>query len=407
MSTHTYVKDGIRSFQRSVKNVYNSMNDAQICVRDATSNSTYRPTRSQLEAVARYADSEYDAVASILFKRLTDYKHRRHVYKALLVIEHLLLRSGEQFVADVVERMDIIRRLKMFKFFKNGDEVGYDVREQATKVMDMLEKFDQLTEERLRLKGSGQRLALPETGYIFGEEGVERRQEPLKLEFGYDNFGQARYEEEQKFAFEDPLGAHEPAAVDAPSEEEQEQEEEMPKKKKGKKLKKKKTRKSVQRDEEGEVVEENQDEDLLQVAPVAEPGQASALDDFLSDLVAQPAAKNEQALVPAASIWENTSKQDAQLGWLSSSLTAPVTNNELALFDSYDAKPAAPARNKSVAEPMLFDMGPAAAPAYSYQPPAPQYHNQWDMSQQLMLEYQPPAAAAPQKKNDDIFGWMN
>eukprot|EP00475_Leptophrys_vorax_P002054 TRINITY_DN11170_c0_g2_i1.p1 TRINITY_DN11170_c0_g2~~TRINITY_DN11170_c0_g2_i1.p1 ORF type:complete len:425 (+),score=157.04 TRINITY_DN11170_c0_g2_i1:135-1409(+) len=424
MGSRETLKNSWRKAQRVVKNQYNSYGDAQVAIRDATSNSSSIPSREQLAAVARLCDSEYDAIAPILWRRLVDYKFRRHVLKALIVIDYLLLRAGEQFMADVVERIDIIRRLKLFKFFKNGAEVGYEVREQAAKVMGMLENFDDLTSKRLHLKGSGRRLDNPDTGYIFEEEHEGRLAlgappAPLRLEYNYDNFGQSREEANAP----SPVQQHSDDEEERQHEEEghvEEEEEEKPKKKKGgKKLKKKKAKKPVQEEgdeDEGELTQANKSQ--------------STLDDFLLDLMVPAAAPaKEQALVPASSIWETTDRAaDNQLGWLGSSTTAPITDNELALFDTAAPVAPAPSRARSVQEPVLFDFGPApvarapaAAPAmpmhyqpygtapamygYHNQAPAANYHqSQWNMSQQqLSLEYHP----QPAHKQDDVFSWMN
>jgi len=131
-------KDTMRFIQRVAKNSYNSYNDAQVKTREATSNSSSRTTEEMLEAVARYADTEYNAVAIVLWKRLTDYKFRRHVLKSLIVIEFLMMRAGEQFMADVVERMDVIRRLKMFKYFKNGERLDMKSENKPQESWDCL-----------------------------------------------------------------------------------------------------------------------------------------------------------------------------------------------------------------------------------------------------------------------------
>jgi len=434
MSMRQDFKDSIRFLQRVAKNSYNSYNDAQCQTREATSNSSSRTTAGMLEAVARFADTEYNAVGSVLWKRLTDYKHRRHVLKSLIVIEYLLMRAGEQFVADVVERIDVIRRLKMFKYFKNGEEVGYEVRDQASRVMALLENFDDLMLQRQHLNETGQRLALPSTGYIFGEEGNQKKQQPLQLEYHYDNFGQER---EEKFEFhnepehndDDPV-----VVIDDNADADAEQEEEKPKKKRGKKLKRKQAKKL---DDEDDFVEEKGGDQLMIVPVGQESNAVSALDDFLADLVNPKSnnAANEKSLVPASSAWENTQTgSHGQLGWLSSSMTNPVTNNELALFDTVENNPAVPVpRHKSVPEASLFDFASAhgpVAPAPHAQAPQPEYYNpyaarpapaqgyygyptppqhhhqpesQWN---QLTLEY-PAPANEPKKQHEDVFNWMN
>jgi hypothetical protein len=334
------------------------------------------------------------------------------------------MRAGEQFVADVVERMDVIRRLKMFKYFKNGAEVGYEVRDQASRVMALLENFDDLMLQRQHLQETGQRLSLPSTGYIFGEENNQVNKQQLQLEYHFDNFGQDR-DREEKFEFhEEPEQTDQVVVIDNEDDADVEQEEEMPKKKKGKKLKRKKAKKY---DDEEDVEEKGGDQ--LMIVPVEENSNAaSALDDFLADLVNPSSnnAANDKSLVPASSVWENGSH--GQLGWLSNSVTTPITNNELALFDTTENKPALPQRHKSVPEPMLFDFSapepvdnsratepeyynpyaarPAPAQGY-YGYAAPPQHNQPESQwNQLTLEY-PAPANVPKKQHEDAFNWMN
>jgi len=246
--------------------------------------------------------------------------------------------------------------------------------------------------------------------------------QPLQIEYNFQ-------EREEKFEFH-----HESSDVvlegDNDEDAEVEQEEEKPKKKRGKKLRRKKAKK-IEEDngDEDDVVEEKNDQ---LIDSVAEQSGASALDDFLADLVnPKNSNANERSLVPASSsmLWENNTAEAAasphgQLGWLSSSMTAPITNNELALFDTVETKPAPPVQRRSVPEAPLFafpappQVGqpeyynpyaarpagpPAAAQGYYGYPPQPQPEPQWN---QLMLEY-PAPANVPKKQHEDAFNWMN
>jgi hypothetical protein len=91
--------------------------------------------------------SFYPAVA-MLWKRLQDFQRLRHVYKSLVVIEHLLRHASERFVQYARASTDLFRRLTRYKYIKRGNEVGGHVRSKACAIHDLLSDQEVLEEAR-------------------------------------------------------------------------------------------------------------------------------------------------------------------------------------------------------------------------------------------------------------------
>jgi len=71
-----------------------------------------------------------------------------HVQKSLALIYYLLKMSSERFVADVRLRSDIIKKLCYYKYFKDGLEIGEEVRIKAQVIVMLLDDLVLLNKER-------------------------------------------------------------------------------------------------------------------------------------------------------------------------------------------------------------------------------------------------------------------
>ena len=80
----------MRTVLRQAKNKW-SYQEAENLVRDATSNNSQIPTTTQLKKISQALQyyQSYHKIFNMIWKRLTDLNYKRHVVKALLVLDYL------------------------------------------------------------------------------------------------------------------------------------------------------------------------------------------------------------------------------------------------------------------------------------------------------------------------------
>lgn len=94
----------VHGIRRNVKNVVRNYSDAQVKVREATSNDPWGPPSTLMGEIA---DLSYNVVAfteimQMIWKRLNDHgKNWRHVYKALVLLEYLIKTGSEKVCCTV------------------------------------------------------------------------------------------------------------------------------------------------------------------------------------------------------------------------------------------------------------------------------------------------------------------
>jgi len=140
----------LKKFLRDAKNSMKGFSDVQVLVREATSNDPWCAPGSLLKRIAMEAENpaQYHDMFKTLWKRLSDFPHLMHVQKSLALIYYLLKISSDRFVADVRLRSDIIKKLCYYKYFKDGIEIGEEVRIKAQVIVMLLDDLVLLTKER-------------------------------------------------------------------------------------------------------------------------------------------------------------------------------------------------------------------------------------------------------------------
>ncbi|GAA5883313.1 hypothetical protein JCM1840_005315 [Sporobolomyces johnsonii] len=142
-----------KSIVRATKNVF-GYSDVESATRDATSNSPNGPSPLQLETLAEWSFNELDCIqiVTMLDKRLNDKgKNWRHVFKTLLVIDHLIHFGSIAVVNYFKRNIYIIKTLKEFQYIDdNGLDQGLNIRQKAKDVSNLL-----LNDERLRRERGG------------------------------------------------------------------------------------------------------------------------------------------------------------------------------------------------------------------------------------------------------------
>ncbi|XP_043106371.1 epsin-3 [Puntigrus tetrazona] len=139
------------ALRRQVKNIVHNYSDAEIKVREATSNDPWGPSSSLMSEIAELTFSvvAFSEVMAMVWKRLNDHgKNWRHVYKALTLLDYLAKTGSERVAQQCRENAFTIQTLRDFQYVdRDGRDQGVNVREKAKQLVALLRD-----EERLRLE---------------------------------------------------------------------------------------------------------------------------------------------------------------------------------------------------------------------------------------------------------------
>ncbi|XP_061032434.1 epsin-2 isoform X2 [Eubalaena glacialis] len=156
------------SIRRQMKNIVNNYSEAEIKVREATSNDPWGPSSSLMTEVA---DLTYNVVAfseimSMVWRRLNDHgKNWRHVYKALTLLDYLIKTGSERVAQQCRENIFAIQTLKDFQYVdRDGKDQGVNVREKAKQLVALLKDEERLKAERAQALKTKERMAQVATG---------------------------------------------------------------------------------------------------------------------------------------------------------------------------------------------------------------------------------------------------
>ncbi|XP_054461494.1 epsin-1-like [Anoplopoma fimbria] len=137
--------------RRQLKNLVQNYSEAEVKVREATSNDPWGPSSTQM---ADLSDLTYNVVAcneimTMLWKRLKDDKNWRHIHKSLTLLEYLLKTGDDRVLLKMKDSIYIVKALTEYRFVeKDGKDQGGNVREKAKVVLILMEDDDKLKEER-------------------------------------------------------------------------------------------------------------------------------------------------------------------------------------------------------------------------------------------------------------------
>ncbi|XP_010786843.1 epsin-1 [Notothenia coriiceps] len=158
------------SLRRQVKNIVHNYSEAEIKVREATSNDPWGPSSSLMSEIA---DLTYNVVAfseimSMVWKRLNDHgKNWRHVYKAMTLMEYLIKTGSERVAQQCRENIYAVQTLKDFQFIdRDGKDQGVNVREKAKQLVTLLKDEERLREERIHALKTKEKMAQTSSGEI-------------------------------------------------------------------------------------------------------------------------------------------------------------------------------------------------------------------------------------------------
>jgi len=157
----------ISGLRRNIKNVAHNYTDAQVKVREATSNDPWGPSSTMMSEIA---DLTYNVVAfseimQMIWKRLNDHgKNWRHVYKALVLLEYLIKTGSEKVTQQCKENIFAIQTLKDFQYLDDNKDQGINVREKAKALVALLKDDERLKNERVRALKAKERFAQSTAG---------------------------------------------------------------------------------------------------------------------------------------------------------------------------------------------------------------------------------------------------
>ena len=108
----------------------------------------------------------------VVWKRLNDHgKNWRHVYKSLVLLDHLIKYGNERVSQQCKENIFAIQTLKDFQYVEDQKDQGYNVREKAKQLVALLKDDERLRNERrkaheARERYSRQAMGMDSTGAV-------------------------------------------------------------------------------------------------------------------------------------------------------------------------------------------------------------------------------------------------
>ncbi|XP_048343627.1 epsin-3 isoform X3 [Sphaerodactylus townsendi] len=156
------------ALRRQVKNIVHNYSEAEIKVREATSNDPWGPPSSLMSEIAdlTFNTVAFAEVMGMIWRRLNDSgKNWRHVYKALTLLDYLIKTGSEKVAHQCRENLYTIQTLKEFQYIdRDGKDQGINVREKVKQLMSLLKDEERLKQERTYALKTKERMSLEGMG---------------------------------------------------------------------------------------------------------------------------------------------------------------------------------------------------------------------------------------------------
>ncbi|EFB26752.1 hypothetical protein PANDA_002538, partial [Ailuropoda melanoleuca] len=140
------------AFRRQVKNFVKNYSDAEIKVREATSNDPWGPSSSLMLDISdlTFNTISLSEIMNMLWQRLNDHgKNWRHVYKSLTLMDYLIKNGSKKVIQHCREGFCNLQTLKDFQHIDEaGKDQGYYIREKSKQVITLLMDEQLLHRER-------------------------------------------------------------------------------------------------------------------------------------------------------------------------------------------------------------------------------------------------------------------
>ncbi|OXB59402.1 hypothetical protein ASZ78_009702 [Callipepla squamata] len=176
------------ALRRQVKNIVHNYSEAEIKVREATSNDPWGPPSSLMSEIAdlTFNTVAFAEVMGMIWRRLNDSgKNWRHVYKALTLLDYLIKTGSEKVTHQCRENLYTIQTLKDFQYVdRDGKDQGINIREKVKQVMALLKDEERLKQERAHALQTKERMALEGMGSSSHQSTYGRRASPYGDDYG-------------------------------------------------------------------------------------------------------------------------------------------------------------------------------------------------------------------------------
>uniref|UniRef100_A0A8D2DCC9 ENTH domain containing 1 n=1 Tax=Sciurus vulgaris TaxID=55149 RepID=A0A8D2DCC9_SCIVU len=140
------------AFRRQMKNFMKNYSDAEIKVREATSNDPWGPSSSLMLEISdlTFNTISLSEIMNMLWQRLSDHgKNWRHVYKSLTLMDYLIKNGSKKVIHHCREGFCNLQILKDFQHIDEaGKDQGYHIREKSKQVITLLMDEKMLYKER-------------------------------------------------------------------------------------------------------------------------------------------------------------------------------------------------------------------------------------------------------------------
>ncbi|XP_036616926.1 ENTH domain-containing protein 1 [Trichosurus vulpecula] len=140
------------ALRRQVKNFVKNYSEAEVKVREATSNDPWGPSSSLMLDISdlTFNTVSLSEIMNMLWQRLNDHgKNWRHVYKSLTLMDYLIKNGSKKVIQLCREGFFNIQTLKDFHHIDEaGKDQGYYVREKSKQIITLLMDSQLLHKER-------------------------------------------------------------------------------------------------------------------------------------------------------------------------------------------------------------------------------------------------------------------
>ncbi|XP_078257337.1 epsin-3-like isoform X2 [Rhinoraja longicauda] len=151
------------ALRRRMKNLVHNYSDAEIKVREATSNDPWGPASSLMSEIAdlTFHVGAFPEIMSMLWKRLGDQgRNWRHVYKALTLLDYLLKTGSEKVAHQCKENMHSVRALVDFHYIdQDSKDQGGNVRHKAGQLLALLRDEERMRQDRVHALRTKERMS--------------------------------------------------------------------------------------------------------------------------------------------------------------------------------------------------------------------------------------------------------
>ncbi|RWR96651.1 clathrin interactor EPSIN 2-like protein [Cinnamomum micranthum f. kanehirae] len=151
----------VRDLKREVNKTVLKVPKIEQKVLDATSNEPWGPHGSHLAEIAQATRNynEFQIIMAVLWKRINSTgKKWRHVYKALTVLEYLVVHGSERIIYEIREHAYQLSTLYDFQYIdSSGRDQGSNVRRKSQGLIALVNDKERMREVRLKAEANEDR----------------------------------------------------------------------------------------------------------------------------------------------------------------------------------------------------------------------------------------------------------